>query len=262
MTDYIETNIKEQILRTWVQALIDSNRRDLASLVVDADIAFEEGTEYDNYNNEVYYDFTIVYLPYISYKILEEENENMTECINILQFIIKDNIRYFGGIEGIRLAIKLLDHDPDWRRQIKYLITNQKDLNQGLITEKAFARRKQEPLMYNEMKFATQAEIRIAQEFESLQVLFFPLPLAVKHETGNYYKDHREVDFLVCFKGAWGILEISKHPVGRYEKDAEKDAWFKKSGILCVEHRSTERCLAQPKAVVSEFMHILSQHKR
>lgn len=259
MPDDLTCSREEQILQTLVQALIEINRRDLASFFVDADLVFEEGENYNNYG--LYYEAVIVYLPYASYITVEEDSDVKAEIKRILQSIVKDNINYFKTKDGIRFAVKLLDIDPEWRRQIKYLIANQKELNQGLVTEKAFARRKQKPLIYNEMKFASQAEIRIAQELEVRRVLFFPLPLAVRRETGDFYKDHREVDFLVCSNGTWGILEISKHP-NRYEKDAEKDVWFKKSGILCVEHRSTERCQAEPKAVVDEFIKILDQHKR
>ena len=45
---------------------------------------------------------------------------------------------------------------------------------------------------YNEMKFASQSEIRIAQELERRKVLFFPLALAVRADTGDLYQDHRE----------------------------------------------------------------------
>lgn len=83
----------------------------------------------------------------------------------------------------------------------------------------------------------------------------------MRHETGNLYQDHREVDFLVCLDGTFGILEVSFHE-GRYEKDKEKDAWFKKSGILCVEHYPAEKCYNQPKLVVEEFLSFLSKHKR
>jgi hypothetical protein len=115
--------------------------------------------------------------------------------------------------------------------------------------------------VYNEMKFASQSEIRIAQEFENRKVLFFPLAVAVRAETGSSYQDHREVDFLVCLNGTWGILEVSYHP-DRFEKDAEKDSWFKKSGVLCVQHYTAERCYQRPGEVVSEFLEILSKHKR
>ena len=60
-------------------------------------------------------------------------------------------------------------------------------------------------------------------------MLFFPLPLAARSDTGALYLDHREPDFLICQDGTWGILEVAFHP-DRYEKDSEKDIWFKKSG--------------------------------
>jgi hypothetical protein len=45
-------------------------------------------------------------------------------------------------------------------------------------------------------------------------------------------------------------------------KDKEKDAWFKKSGILCIEHYPGEKCYNQPKVVVEEFLSFLYKHKR
>jgi len=142
-----------------------------------------------------------------------------------------------------------------------HLIVNAKDSNQAIVTEKVFSREKKQVYLYNEMKFASQAEIRIAQEFERRKILFFPLPLAVRNDTGNLFEDHREVDFLVCHDGIWGILEVSYHP-DRFEKDAEKDSWFKDSGILCIQHSTAERCYNQPSAVVNEFLKILAKYKR
>ncbi|OWK42963.1 hypothetical protein FRUB_02562 [Fimbriiglobus ruber] len=66
---------------------------------------------------------------------------------------------------------------------------------------------------------------------------------------------------MVCDNGNWGILEVSYHP-DRYEMDAEKTRWFKKSGILCVEHFPAERCYKEPEAVVNEFLSLLAKHKR
>jgi hypothetical protein len=141
------------------------------------------------------------------------------------------------------------------------LIANAQNPNQATVTEKVFFRANKQPYTYNEIKFASQSEIRIAQELELHQILFFPLPLAVRAETGVFYEDHREPDFLICDEGTWGILEVSYHP-DRFEKDAEKDIWFKKSGILCVQHYSAERCYKNPAEVVSEFLGILAKHKK
>ncbi len=132
---------------------------------------------------------------------------------------------------------------------------------QALISEKVALKDGKQIYAYNEMKFASRSEIRIAQELETRKVLFFPLPLGVRADTGNFYKDHREVDFLICQDGIWGILEVSYHP-DRYEKDSEKDSWFKKSGILCIQHYSAERCYRFSKEVVNEFLIILAKHRR
>ena len=160
-----------------------------------------------------------------------------------------------------RFCVKLLDIEENWKDIVRDLIANAKNPNQGSITEMLLGRRNEQAYTYNEMRFASKSEIRIAQEFERRKVLFFPLPLAVRNETGKRYLDHREPDFLVCNEGIWGILEVSYHP-DRFEKDAEKDTWFKKSGILCIQHYSSERCYNKPAEVVNEFMEILSKHRR
>ena len=143
---------------------------------------------------------------------------------------------------------------------IKEQIVNAKDSNQGLISEKVFARKRKQVYQYNELKFASQSEIRIAQELEKRNALFFPLAVAVRNDTGNLFEDHREIDFLICQNGQWGILEVSYHP-DRFEKDAEKDYWFKKSGILCIQHYTAERCYNQSGDVIDEFLDVLKKHK-
>ena len=254
-----DLELEERLYRTWVQYLIDSNYRELASLVVDGELRLLEPDEYTS--SYFHYAKAVVYLPHASHRFIVDNKDIEKEIRDSVWFIIKGNIPCFEGEFQIELVTKLMNIEPEWRKTIKYLIANSKDLNQGIITEKAFAKKDKEPIIYNKMKFASNAEIRITQELEAQKVLFFPLPLAVRRETGDNYKDHREVDFLVCLNGTWGILEVSYHP-DRYERDAEKDAWFKKSGILCIEHRSAERCYNQPKTVVAEFLNILSKHKR
>ena len=161
----------------------------------------------------------------------------------------------------VHFRMRILDIEDGWREKIKEQIVNAKDTNQAVITGKVFTREKKQVLEYNEIKFASQSEIRIAQELERRKTLFFPLPLAVGNDTGILYKDHREVDFLVCSEGTWGILEVAFHP-DRYEQDAEKDNWFKRSGILCIQHYTAERCYSQSSTVVEEFLSILKQHKK
>jgi hypothetical protein len=162
---------------------------------------------------------------------------------------------------AVSLGLRLLDIELGWEQVVRSLIVETGINNQGLVSEKVAARDRKAPLLYNELKFASQSEIRIAQELERRQVLFFPLAVAVRYDTGIFYKDNREVDFLVCQDGVWGILEVSYHP-DRYEKDAEKTQWFKDAGVLCVEHNSSERCYNNPSEVVDKFLSTLSKYKR
>jgi hypothetical protein len=115
--------------------------------------------------------------------------------------------------------------------------------------------------VWNELRYASASEIRIAQELEARKVLFFPLAVAVRGATAIPWRDHREVDFLVCQNGAWGILEVSYHP-DRYERDAEKDVWFKQSGVLCIQHYTAERCYRDAPSVIQEFLAILKRYER
>jgi hypothetical protein len=161
----------------------------------------------------------------------------------------------------IQLRVKLLDVDTEWKARIRLLLAESRESNQGIVTEKMFTKRGKQPLLYNEMKFGSKSEIAIAQALEEKGVLFFPLPLAIRSDTGALYLDHREPDFLICNDGLWGILEVSYHP-DRYEKDSEKDVWFKQSGILCIQHYTAERCYQNPSEVVDEFLTILSKYKR
>ncbi|HAX79506.1 MAG TPA: hypothetical protein DCY88_27680 [Cyanobacteria bacterium UBA11372] len=254
-----DPELLEKLHRTWVQALINYGWNDYAAIIVDAELCFDES--YSEYEGGFYISGLAVYLPLSTYSIVRK-NDEIQQILRdyfvlIAQGHVWENMEQF----PLNYRVKLLSVEENWQKTIKFLILNSKDLNQGLVTEKVFARNGKEPIIYNEMKFASKSEIRIAQELEASGVLFFPLPLAVRHETGKIYEDHREVDFLVCLDGTFGILEISFHQ-NRYEKDKEKDAWFKKSGILCIEQYPAEKCYNQPKAVVNEFLIILSKHKR
>jgi hypothetical protein len=248
----------ERLQRTWLALLLEANMRELAALVVDAEL-WIMGDNWDG-------DYGIsVDLPPTAVTYVHTDGKARQILESILKIAAKGRLhdRNGNGLDDFKIEfrVKLLDIEDDWRAVVKELIVNAKDTNQGVVTEKVFTRAKKQVFTYNEMKFASQSEIRIAQEFECRKVLFFPLPLAVRHDTGDFYKDHREVDFLVCHEGAWGVLEVAFHP-DRYEPDAEKDIWFKKSGLLCIQHYTSERCYNQPAQVVDEFLNILAKHKR
>lgn len=254
----MQDDYNPRLHRTLVQLLIDSNYREVAALLVDGSMFISQS----EWNSEVVLD-----VPPSSYSYIETDNsicQVIEEAVRTVCFgrvtdrdgdnIAKHNI-------AVIIRVKLLDVEDDWQAVIKELIAQEKETNHGVITEKVFARNKKQVYTYNEMKFASQSEIRIAQELERKQVLFFPLPLAVRRDTGDFYKDHREADFVICQEGVWGILEVAFHP-DRYEQDSEKDLWFKKSGILCIQNFTAEACYNNPSSVVNKFLELLAKHKR
>ncbi len=244
----------ERIHRTWLEFLVNTNMSEVAALAVDAELSPIVG----NFQNDGF----IINLPSVIASYLEANDSYWEKLTKTLQLVAKGHLTDQNGFPlenvEIQFRMKLADVDDDWRAVIREKIVNAKISNQGVVSDKVFTRKGKSVYEYNEMKFASQSEIRIAQEFELRKVLFFPLALAVRNDTGNLFKDHREVDFLVCKDGLWGILEVSFHP-DRFEKDAEKDYWFKRSGILCIQHYTAERCYNESSNVVDEFLEVLSR---
>jgi len=232
--------------------------REIAAIVADTDLFMMEDTWGGEYG-------IIVDLPPSSALYLSNNAKYQQTIESTLKRVAQGHLSDRNGNAitdpNLEFRVRLTDTEENWREVVKELVANAKDPNQGVLTEKIFARTGKQPFVYNEMKFASQSEIRIAQEFERRKVLFFPLPLAIRAGTGNLFEDHREIDFLICQDGVWGILEVAYHP-DRYEQDKQKDIWFKQSGILCVEHYTAERCYSESSAVVIEFLSILAKYKR
>jgi hypothetical protein len=253
----------DRVHYSWIHYLVEQNYPELAALVVDAKLNWLH-QDYSGWG-------TLIDLPSSPYGIVRQDTQVQeilkTSLLDILdghvtnsnnEPVDSDRLRSTWEIQFRR---KLLDVSDNWRAVIKDLIAQSKDPNQGTVSEKVLTGRGKSMHTYNNIKFASRSEIRVAQELEKRKVLFFPLPLAVRAETGDLYRDHKEPDFLVCVDSTWGILEVAYHP-DRYEKDAERDAWFQKSGILCVRHYTAERCYNSSATVVDEFLDILKKHRR
>ena len=89
-------------------------------------------------------------------------------------------------------------------------------------------------------------------------VLFFPNCKARLNTPEG--RDNEEPDFLVCYNGKLGILEVDGepwHPASRTVHDHQRDRLFKVHGIRVVEHYDAKRCSEQPDLVVQEFLEIL-----
>jgi hypothetical protein len=250
--------MEQEYLRTLVQLLVETGNRELAAVMVDGSVDYIR-------EDQGYVSGLIIDVPTQAYDLVSG-NPGMKQAL-IKAGKTVANGRMYDGNGGllddpeVKLRVMLMPVEDHWKEVVRDLIVNYKGTNQGTISKLMAERDRRKLIAYNEANYASQSEIRIAQEFEQREVLFFPLAMAIRADTGENWRDHREPDFLVCSEGTWGILEVSYHP-DRFEKDAEKDVWWKKSGILCVQHYTAERCFRESARVVDEFLTILAKHKR
>lgn len=253
---------EERLLqRTWVQLLLENNYNEIAAIALDSDIE-RLVNWYEDFGEMVAHYYGIAFLvPASSYALVKNDDLIKRLMERAMNAVCVGHLSVEPDEMVFEYRVKMVEPEEGWREVIRELITNKTHPNQGNVTETVFLREGKAPIIYNEMKFASKTEVRIAQELEDRSILFFPLALAVRAETGQLWKDHREVDFLICQNGVWGILEISHHP-DRYEVDKEKDVWFKKSGILCVEHYTAKKAYENPALVVDEFLETLAKYKR
>lgn len=247
----------DTIKRTATQMMLWRERPDLAAVLVECEFRL---VEY-NHNDEVR-----IYMPAQHQVLLKTKEGSLALIREVVQGVCEGNIfdqngRYYQP--PVTFITRLIETDPGWEEVIKATVAQAGITNQGFVTELMFRRRGQDPILHGELKFGSQTEVRIAQEFEARKVLFFPLAVGVKAETGVAYKDHREVDFLVVNDGVVGVLEVAgPNHNGRQVSDIDKEDWFQASGILCVKAYPAEMCWTRPGHVVDTFLALLAQHRR
>jgi hypothetical protein len=106
------------------------------------------------------------------------------------------------------------------------------------------------------------------QELKQRDVLFFPNPAAVLGTTAGEYGakvEKKEPDFLICYRGKWGILEVNGDEfhtrVVQTAKDHDRARRFNHYGLFFVQAFTLERCKRDPVGVVDEFLRLLANHK-
>lgn len=114
--------------------------------------------------------------------------------------------------------------------------------------------------VWQNLRFRSESELRVAQALDRAGVLFLPNCKARLGEAGH--RENREPDFLVCAEGKWGILEVDGepfHPPARTVHDHERARLFKAHGIRVVEHFDAAACYRDPDGVVRQFLALLRQ---
>ena len=107
---------------------------------------------------------------------------------------------------------------------------------------------------WNDLRFHSQEQVKIAEALDRTNTLFFPNSKA--RLTTPAGRQNQEPDFLIFHQGKWGILEIW-HP--DTEKDETRDRIFASAGISIIHYCDANRCREEPDRIVQEFLDILNQ---
>ncbi|RUS99836.1 pentapeptide repeat-containing protein [Trichormus variabilis] len=110
---------------------------------------------------------------------------------------------------------------------------------------------------WQNLRFRSKTEIKIAEALDRAGVLFLPNSLA-RLNTPNG-RANKEADFLICYNGKWGVLEVDgpHHTAERRVEEQERERIFKRNGIKVVERFDSERCYNNPDEVVQEFFKLI-----
>jgi hypothetical protein len=157
-------------------------------------------------------------------------------------------------IRHFTIHAELIDIDPFWRTELLEIARGRGVNNQ--LVEEARARIR----TWNNLRFRSQSEVRIAQALDRAAVFF--LPNCKGRLNAPSGRDNREPDFLVCLDGKWGILEVDGepfHPPSRTVHDHERDRLFKSHGVRVVEHFDASECFENASGVVTRFLDILKK---
>lgn len=189
----------DRLLASAASYLIEGGEEDAASVLLSCSL---ETWTIDSFwaGSEMYTKIAIKLTgPRAAYEILEDKAHPIRQSIEqAFKALITENT----CIEYITVHARHIDLDPDWRSELLE-IARGKGVHNQAVGEKAVK-------IWNNLRFRSQSEVKIAQALDRAGVLFIPNCKARLGLAGN--RQNREADFLMCYDGKWGILEVDGEP--------------------------------------------------
>lgn len=124
MQNLSDQELIQKLHRTWVQFLINSERKDCAAIIVDAELSFEYG--WDEYNSCNYISGLIIFLPF-NLMLLALNNEEILQYLkNTFLLIASGHI--WNDMQGFPLyyRVQLLEIEDNWQKPLNISLLNQK----------------------------------------------------------------------------------------------------------------------------------------
>lgn len=238
----------DQLQASAVRFLIDGAEEDAASVLLACSLGVWESGDTWFVGDEVTHALHIKLTgPRAAFEILSNDSHPITMSIEAALRAVLPEWTY---VKHFSVRADLIQLDPDWRTELLEIARGRGVHNQAATHAKA--------LVWNNLRFRSRSEVKIAQALDRAGVLYFPNcrgRLTLESQRAN-----READFLICEKGKWGILEVDGepfHPPSRASQDHERDRFFRSYGVRLVEHFDATDCFEDADSVVARFLKLL-----
>lgn len=241
----------DQLIASAARFLIDGHDEDAANVVL-ACSSIRISPSGDSFSGRHGLVVSLVG-PRVVYDILDDNNHPVRKAVKrAFEALIEDESCY---IEWFRAEAETISIDPDWRAELLEIARGKGMNNQRREIDPSRAMR-----TWNNLRFRSESERRIAQALDRAGALF--LPNCIARLSSPDGRRNREPDFLICHEGRVGILEVDGepfHPPSRTTEDHARDRLFLQHGIRVVQHFCASRCFEEPDIVVKEFLELLKR---
>jgi hypothetical protein len=256
----MKTPPPEQLLASAIRYLIDGQEYDAANLLLACSLSIERtddrvggtlATITVRGPRALYEMASAVEDNRYSYSEASKEMKERQKTMQSLENAIKAVMPYPITMIDVGYRTQLVDLHDDWHKELLEISRGKPVHNQAVQAEHA--------ILWNNHRFRSQAEIRLANALEKARAFFLP---NCKARLGISKRENREPDFLVCHKGKWGIIEVDGepfHPPSRTVDDHERDRLFLAHGIKLVQHFDAAECFENAEGVVHKFLYLLEQ---
>ncbi len=242
-----EISFDERIHASAVQFLIQENEKDAAIALLAC--TFELSFRDERFGDTIY--SALLRGPRWVYDIIRDENHSTTKT---MAKALNAVMPWDSSVENIFIRASFVDVEPDWKGQMLDIALGKEVYNQGITIQNRAT------MIWQNLRFRSESEKRIAEALDRAGVLFIPNCLA--RLTTAEGRKNKEPDFVICSQGRWGILEVDGepyHPPSRTVDDHKRDRDFRANGIKVVEHYDARECYQQPDRVVKQFLELLGK---
>jgi hypothetical protein len=235
------------LLASAARFLIDGGDNEAANVLLFCELQIEAVYWAEQYDDKQHVSLKLTG-PRAAYQILKDVQHPITDAIlSAILAVIPLDV-YLGKLTA---KAELIEIDPEWRTELREVARGRGILNQVALAETPIR-------TWNNLKFRSQGEVRIAEALDRAAVLFLPNCSVRLGLVGT--RRNREPDFLICHEGRWGVLQVDGepfHPPARTVHEHEQDRLFHNHGIVLVQHYDATRCYEHSDEVVNEFLGLL-----